>query len=223
MLPQRAAQSLIDARIWLLDAAAEIGVDIRTLAAANVGEILNRKPHGHPPEAIAGVLAQMIEAGEIAVLRDFRRTAQPRAVSEAQIADLLFEPREGGRPSWYRLTERGGAEWEAWAKPQWSRYSSGGSRNNKSAILAATASVAEELLGLEEYLEHQRTIVPGSIRRRTFRNWRATYWKTLPEGHLIAFRTRPQPRSEWSPMPHREWARWVDLRRFYLKPADCGF
>jgi len=38
---------MIDVRIWLLDAAVELGVDIRTLAAPNMGEVLNRKPHGH--------------------------------------------------------------------------------------------------------------------------------------------------------------------------------
>ena len=214
---------MIDARLWLLDAAVELGLDIRTLAASNVGEIHNRTPHGHPPEAIASVLARMSADGEILFHRGFPRNAPAETLDEAQIRGLLAEPRETGRPCWYRLTERGGAEWEQWAKPQWSRYNVSCGRRNISAIGAATASVAEELLGLEDYLEHQRVIVPGSIRRRTFRDWRATYWKTLPEGHLIAYRTRPRPRSEWSPMPHREWARWVDLRKFYLRPADCGF
>ena len=222
MLPRRAAISLIDLRIWLLDAAVNIGIDLRTLIAATMGEVLNRKAHGHAPEAIARVLAQMCAAGEILFHRDMRRTALALSFTEPELFELLHEPRDAGQ-SWYRLTERGGAAWEAWAKPQWSRYNSGGSRDNLRAILAATASVAEELLGLEEFLEHQRAIVPGSIRRRTFRNWQATYWKTLQQGHLIAFRTRPVPRSNWAPMPHRDWARWVDLRQFYLKPADCGF
>lgn len=212
---------MIDPRIWLLDAAVEHGVDLRTLAVPNAGEILNRKPHGHSPEEIAHILVQMVEDGELLLEGDSGRLEE--TFTAAQLLDLMAEPRTAHHRSWYRLTERGGAHWEAWARPQWSRYNIGCSRENIGAIGAATASVAEELLGIEEYLNHQHVIVPGSIRRRTFRNWRATYWKTLPEGHLIAFRTRPQPRSEWSPMPHREWARWVDLRRFYLRPADCGF
>jgi hypothetical protein len=214
---------LIDARIWLLDAAVELGVDLRTLAADNIREVLNRKPHGHPPEALALILAQMCADGEIILDGDLNWEARKRPFSDTEIIDLMQEWRTPHRRSWYRLTERGGAAWEAWAKPQWSRYNTSCSRENIGAIGAATACVAEELLRLEEYLEHQRVIVAGSIRRRSFHNWRATYWKTLPEGHLIAFRTRPQRRSEWSPMPHREWARWVDLRKFYLKPADCGF
>ena len=212
---------MIDPRIWLLDAAVEHGIDIRTLTAPNAGEILNRKPHGHSPEEIALILARMVDDGEILLEGDFGRLGE--TFTPAQVLELMAEPRTPHRRLWYRLTERGGAEWETWARPQWSRYNSSCSRENISAIGAATASVAEELFGIEEYLNHQHLIVPGSIRRRTFRNWRATYWKTLSEGHLIAFRTRPQSRSEWSPMPHREWARWVDLRRFYLRPADCGF
>jgi hypothetical protein len=214
---------LIDARIWLLDAAVELGVDIRTLAAPNMAEVLNRKPHGHSLPATASILARMVKQGEITIHREFSRTAPAVAASEAHIMEMLAEPREPRRPSFYRLTERGGAEWEAWAKPQWSRFNMSCGRNRRTAIGAATAAVAEDLLGLHEYLHHDEAIVECSIRRRTFRNWRATYWKTLPEGHLIAFCIRPQPRSEWSPMPHREWARWVGLRNFYLKPADCGF
>jgi len=214
---------LIDARIWLLDAAVEHGVDVRTLAAPNMGEALNRKPHGHSLSEIARVLAQMVVEGEITIHRDFGRTPPAITACEGQIVEMLSEPRETKRPSFYCLTERGGAEWEAWAKPQWSRYNTNCVRNRRTAISAATAVVAEELLGLHEYLYHDEVIVERSIRRRSFRMWRATYWKMLPEVHLIAFRTRPQPRSEWSPMPHREWARWVDLRKFYLKPAACGF
>jgi len=209
--------------MWLLDAAVLHGVDLRTLAAPNAGEILNRTPHGQTAGELAGVIGRMIRAGEITVHREFGRDPPPVDPADPQLLAMLLEGRETRRPSFYRLTARGSAEWEAWAKPQWSRFSTGGSRNNKAAILAASASVAEELLGLHEYLHHEEAIVEGSIRRRASRNWRATYWKTLAEGHLIGFRTRPRPKSEWSPMPHREWARWVDLRKFYLKPADCGF
>ena len=83
--------------------------------------------------------------------------------------------------------------------------------------------MAEERLEIEEYRHEDREIIRTSIRRRIFPNWRATYWKTLPEGHLIAFRSKPLPRPQWAPMSHRNWARWVDAEKFYLKPADCGF
>ncbi|HYI46965.1 MAG TPA: hypothetical protein VEX35_00720 [Allosphingosinicella sp.] len=223
MLPRWAALSLIDARIWPLDAAVEHGVDIRTLAAPDMGEVLNRRPHGHSSLAIARILAQMVEEGEITVHREFGPAAPAVALCEGQIGEMLSESRDTKRPSFYRLTEHGGAEWEVWAKPQWSRYSTSCGRKRRTAIGAATAAVAEELLGLHEYLHHDEVIVERSIRRRTFHRWHATYWKTLPEGHLIGFRTHSRLRSEWSPMPHREWARWVDLRKFYLKRAGCGF
>jgi len=214
---------LIDARIWLLDAAVELGVNIRVLAAPNVGEVLNREPHGHSPAEIAHILARMVEEGEITVHREFGQGAPAAPPCEGEIVEMLFEAREIRRPSFYRLTGRGGAAWEAWAKPQWSRYNSSCERDRRVAIVAATVAVAEELLELHEFVRHDEAIVEASIRRRTLRNWRATYWKTLPEGYLVAFRTRSHSKSERRPSPYREWARWVDLRRFYLKPADCGF
>lgn len=172
VLPLRAALSLIDARIWLLDAAVEQGIDIRALAASNMCEVLNREPHGHSPTAVALVLARMVEEGDITLHRDSSPITPAVAASQTQIVETLSEPRKTRRPSFYRLTERGGAEWEEWAKPQWSRYNTSCGRSGRTAIAAATASVAEELLELHEYLCHDEVIVERSIRRRTFRNWR---------------------------------------------------
>ena len=220
MLPRRAAHSLIDARLWLLDTAAEDSVPVDWLTAPNLGEALNRKPHGHSPQSLARTMAQMVRDGEI-VLSRFRLDAPPQwgPMAEADVRSIVIKRRNYS----YRLTERGGAEWEAWARPQWSRYNRNCSRDNFNVIGAATARVAEQLLELEEYLHDDRAIVSNSIRRKVYRNWRATYWKILPEGHVIAFRSRPVDRGEWAPMSYRAWARWVDARKFYLKPADCGF
>jgi hypothetical protein len=217
---------VIDIRHWLLDAAVEFAIPVRILGALNVGEILNRKPHGLAKADLALCLEELIERGEIELCRHLKRR-QPEVsthLTNEEISRLLGEDRWAMSAPWsYRLTPLGGAEWEEWAKPQWSRYSRTCSWDNFGEIGAATKSVAHELFELEESILRECAIVPGSIRRRIFRNWQATYWKTLPEGHLIAFRTRPLKKEEGIPASNAKQSRWIELDKFYLRPADCGF
>jgi hypothetical protein len=221
---QRAASILIDIRHWLLDAAVELAIPLRILGAPNVGEILNRKTHGLSTSDLAMHLDELIERSEIEIFT-YCNGQQVRArPCNDEIVRLLSEDRwEKSVPWFYRLTPLGGAEWEGWAKPQWSRYNATCSWDNFNEIGAATESVAEELLELEEHVLRECAIIQESIRRRVFRNWQATYWKTLPEGHLIACRTKPLTEGNRAVTPDDRWARWVELGQFYLRPADCGF
>jgi hypothetical protein len=169
-------------------------------------------------------LADVVGRGEIEIFQRVNGQEMRARLGNEEIIRLLAEGRWAKSEPWcYRLTQRGGAAWEDWAKPQWSRYNTACNRDNLHTIGAATETVARQLLELEEFVLRECAIIQRSIRRRVFRNWRATYWKTLPEGHLIAFRTRPLPEEEWRPIPDAKWSRWVDLRQFYLHPTDCGF
>jgi hypothetical protein len=100
---------VIDVHYWLLDAAVEHGVHLPTLVAPRVGEILNRKPHGLPPDEIAAILALMLDDGDITLDGDLALPREANGFTGTQILDLMSNP---GR-CWYQLTERGGAEWEA--------------------------------------------------------------------------------------------------------------
>lgn len=215
-----------DIRHWLLDAAAELAIPLRVLGAPNAGEMLNRKPPGLDRTDLALRLEELIARGEIEFCRciEQRKYEVCPPIRTLEIVRLLTEERWQNSELWfYRLTQSGGAAWERWAKPQWSRYVTTCRWDNFIEIGAASESVANELLELEDDLLWESAIVQGSVRRKAFRRWQATYWKTLPEGYLVAFRTRPLPEQERTARSEAKWTRSIELRKFYLRPADCGF
>lgn len=215
---------MIDIRHWLLDAAVELTIPLRIVGAPNAGEILNRKGPGLNRSDLAICLEELMLRGEIETLMHANGETVHRRLCNAEIREALAEDRWSRSESWsYGLTARGGAEWERWARPQWSRYNRTCSWKNFQMIGAATEGVARQLLELEEYILCDCAIIQESIRRRAFRNWRATYWKTLPDGHLIAFRTRPLPEEQRIAAPDAKWAQWLELDEFYSRPPDCGF
>jgi hypothetical protein len=105
--------------------------------------------------------------------------------------DAYHDPR--GTPVYYGLTAAGGAAWEEVARPDWDRYidSSFGIDPDEGEVICADPARAEGFV-FSPYQEHPP--LADSLRRDRLEPWPATYWKTLPSGHRIAFRydsTRP--------------------------------
>jgi hypothetical protein len=217
---------MIEGRYWLLDAAVESGVPLGVLDAPNLEEAWNRGHHRCTAEEIARSIATMVDRGELLIRtsRPGRSRPEGEALSEDLILERIGKPGLGQGSSWYELTELGGACWEAWARPDWSRYNNNCmslpeySKAQFSALLAATEPLAQELFELESCLKDDCDIIAGSVRRKALRPWRATYWKTLPEGYLIAFRSIARPDRPLRPTPRKAWDRWCELRRWYDRP-----
>lgn len=217
---------MISGRYWLLDCAAESAVPLGLLDSPRLEEALNRVHHRCTAEEIARSIAAMIERGELRIRS--RRPGEPRPESERWSEDRILERIRGARPgrgsSCYELTGRGGALWEEWARPDWTRYNRSciAIRDRPdvhfSAHLAAVEAIAQELFELEPWLRDGRRIVAGSVRRKKLRDWRATYWKTLPEGHAVAFRSIERSGRSRRPTPRWAWDRWCALRRWYERP-----
>lgn len=223
---QGAAFHVTKGHHWLLDAALEFPVPLAVLGAANFEEALNRPHHGCAIEEIAHSISILANRGEVRIRtgRADRSGSKAQSLSEEHILDRIKRPPLGDELSWYELTARGGAAWEGWARPDWGRYNDNCERiveNSAScftALLAANESIAEELLELERQLNQERIVIDDSIKRRVLRQWRATYWKTLPQGHLIAFRTSPRADRLSRARPQSAWNRWCALRRWYERP-----
>ena len=217
---------MISARNWLLDSAAESGVPLGLLDSPDLEEALNRVHHGCTAEEMAHSIAAMIELGELRIRSGNPGESRPRSEpwSERRILERIRGPRLGRGSGWYELTERGGARWEEWARPDWTRYNRicVAIRDRPgvhfSALLAAAEAIAEGLFELEPYIQDGRRIVAGSVRRKLLRDWRATYWKTLPEGHVVAFRAIERSGPSRRAIPRWAWDRWCALRRWYERP-----
>jgi DNA-binding PadR family transcriptional regulator len=218
---------MISGRYWLLDSAAETGVPLGFLDSPNLEEALNRPHHGCTTEEIAHSIAAMIEQGELRIRSRRPSGSRPEweFLSEDRILERIGEPRHNRGASWYELTERGGAMWEEWARPDWTRYNTSciAIRDRPSvhfsALLAAVEATAQALFELEPYLQDGREIVASSVRRKVLRDWRATYWKSLPEGHVVAFRSTERSGRSRRATPQWAWDRWCALRHWYERPV----
>jgi hypothetical protein len=111
----------------------------------------------------------------------------------------------------YVLTTQGGRRWEEVSKPDWSRYTFiGGSE--MMFINAGDRRIAEEYLELYPHLTGDIIIVADSVEWEVMQPWRATYWKTIPVGYRIRFRTTSK---KLEPSPDWVHERWSALSKWY--------
>src|SRR5262249_11236739 len=127
--------------------------------------------------------------------------------------------RDDPRCVYYGLTAEGGRQWEAFAAPDWERFISwmnGTSRSGRFPLGTLMSPTSWRIEGLLEGAHHYGiTVEPGSVRRRTLRPWRPTYWKELPAAHLIAYRYR-EVEYDFTQIPHglitlneNRWYHWM--------------
>jgi hypothetical protein len=180
---------------------------------------MNRPGHGLSVDEIAHSLAEMVRAGELTVSGRHELKSDRAVRDERRVYELISKPIHEYQPCWYRLTRRGGASWEQWARPDWSRYNTSSGHIRGIALKAATKANVEELFELERHLHRHREILLETHVTKVLRPWRATYWKCLPEGHLIAFAFTPAPCPGLYPTPQWAWARWCALNRWYEPPS----
>lgn len=198
------------AEYWILDsvAAAEFPLDALADEGRTVNT-LNRRWHGLARGELLDALCGLFEGGRLAARR---RGGAPFRPTRAEVSEALdFTPgrgREGdsAREAYYFLTPEGGALWESVARPDWSLYVYQWSDEAEAEIYARTRRAAEQSLALEPY--RGRRVAPGTEVWERLKPWRATYWKTLDEGHRVRYRHAPEPGDEHTPPPPhlREWA-----------------
>ncbi|RKU19973.1 hypothetical protein C6503_06820 [Candidatus Poribacteria bacterium] len=188
---------------WLLETVVEHEWDISSLIDDSELELhLNKKGHGLTRDALVETLYRLLSSGLI-----YAETRLPFSdevidfISTAEQIELALDESKarGGVPedkqkiTYYGLTQEGGAQWEAFAAPNWQRYIIAGF-----GFLDDTEDIIWEMIcadkdWLEKYFESQRyynpeTIVLESVARDYIAPWEATYWKQLEGAHRIRFR-----------------------------------
>ncbi|AFE06859.1 hypothetical protein COCOR_06311 [Corallococcus coralloides DSM 2259] len=173
---------------WLLDAVVELSENLAVLRSPDLELITNRRTHGLEARELAPMLASLCEAGLIWV-KHLETDALARTLPEIESA-LAVSSCTPGRYSgfWYGLTPEGGAVWESLARPDWSRYSTGWSDGEEHFIEAGARELAEEEFARASS-RPSRVLVPGSAVWTVMRPWSATYWKTMPVGFQVRYRS----------------------------------
>ena len=208
-------------KIWLLEAAVEGEVPLRYLSGS--AGLLSHAAHGADQRQLASTLTAMHAAGEIEWLST--GSGGPGApVRPVEAGEGLRAMAAAGLA--YALTPEGGAAWEAIARPDWSRFVShawqkpqGDERNawveggNRQWVTSMVEWLAED--GWEVRDEEWQDRVP----------YRALYWKVLPRGFRVAYRSPSRRAPEHAQSLEARLKRhdkFAELKAWYTPAAEGG-
>ena len=198
-----------EAEFWLLDVVVTARVHLDWLLCDDLDEALNRPGHGLDPDALLDMVDRLFRGGFIDAAGP-RRGGEPGDLGLSLHRSEIEAALHGYGPGLsYGMTSRGGARWEAVAKPDWSRFL------DESAGLDPD-EVEVSGLDRDRVASHLRrhtlfAVVPGSERWETLIPWQATYWKTVPRGYRV---TVGWPREAPTKAPdgdgYKRWIQWYN-------------
>jgi hypothetical protein len=182
------------AEYWLLETVVDSPCPLTFLDAGGyekpegIEEMFNKPGHGLNHDELIEVLVQLAGHGSIEGYRGEQPIALDRQTIISAVAEL--PPRHNPSCVYYKLTQEGGAAWEAFAAPDWSRLVKEELDDDvRSGTLTGMVSWR-----LEKYLRYldmlQCELDLQSIEVEEIGPWEATYWKILPHGHRAQFHWR---------------------------------
>ena len=110
-------------------------------------------------------------------------------------------PVEERKVTYYGLTQEGGAQWEAFAAPDWQKYIDAGFQLSDDSEYIMWEMICADKARLERYFESMcfydpDEVVLESVERDYIAPWDATYWKQLDGAHRIRFREPDESEKE---------------------------
>jgi hypothetical protein len=196
---------LTRAEYWLLETVVEMPVPVCFLNPERYHEcnglelMFNKPGHGLGLSQLTDTLSRLFRSGFIeAFTYDYGGGTPGFALSVNELRAALQEagpihiteagPAFAPSCTYYRLTSRGGALWEAFAVPDWGRYVKE-EIEEESQRVTLTSKTAWRILSVLENIESVLyEIDAGFGYSEVLGPWKATYWKTLPYGYRTRLR-----------------------------------
>lgn len=200
---------------WLLETVVCAGIPLCWLAGGNLEEVLNKQSHGLDRKHLKVALNNLFTLGLIVAHRSNEEGIRYTPTME-QIEAILDEP-QFPDCTYYSLTSHGGAQWEAFAAPNWNRYIDAfysipeDQEAERGELVCADKELAERYLqGIHHSGIH---IDPTTVTWEQLKPWQATYWKELPLGYRARFTCRSGDMLGWDSMPLSYY--WIYKNRWY--------
>ena len=205
---------------WILDTAVECRVPVADLMDDDIEVTLNKKGHGLTRIALLETLHHLIASGLISAENEVDGVISTHQHIERVLNEPIRRiPRVGERKrTYYGLTPEGGAQWEAFAAPDWQKYIYTCLRlpddPDHSDQIIGEAMCADKAM-LERYFKSKCFYDPKDVSLATVEwdyiaPWDVTYWKQLEGAHRVRFHpldeTEVQAAQRY-PLPKPEWYR----------------
>lgn len=196
---------------WLLAAVAELALPICWLDWTDLEEALNKTGHGMSRSLLIETMRKFFKKGFIIANR-FGNWDEYFELLPEQIETALNE-KQDKKEHYYRLTEKGGMYWEAFARPNWDFYISAGYELPDDNDIWVGELICANKNHLETYIQslryHEYDIVEDTIQWDALNPWNATYWKELPIGHRIRFKCSEKEEDKTLDIPRLDQL-WYD-------------
>ena len=210
---------------WLLETVVEYEWTICGLMGSDLELHLNKKGHGLTRALLLENLYRLLSSGLIYAKNEVDGFISTYEQIEAALNEPPGQIVLAGQKKYtsYGLTREGGAQWEAFAAPDWEKY----------VEMAETFSDEDEfedeiwevICADKDWLErvyqsicfhHQIEVSLESIEWDYIAPWDVTYWKQLEGAHRLRFQARDKFEAEnIKPSPrlspeyfHRTWYAW---------------
>ena len=210
---------------WLLETVVERELEVCALLESDLESFLGKRGHGLTRAALVETLYRLLSIGLI-----YAKNEETGFIStKEQIELALDEPKSWvGVPvnerkvTYYGLTQEGGAQWEAFAAPDWQKYIEASCHFSDGYEYGMWELICTDKAWLERYFESQcfynpEEVVLDSVERDYIAPWDATYWKQLKGAYRIRFREPDEREKEnFEPTPSfpdmgyfdRLWCAW---------------
>ena len=206
---------------WLLEIVVEHEWNISGLINNELELHLNKKGHGLTRASLLESLYRLLSSGLIYAKNEVDGFISTYEQIECALNEppMRIVPAGEEKHTSYGLTPEGGAQWEAFAAPDWEKYVEGGEtfsdedeyENEIWELMCADKD------WLERYFEsicfHQQLEVSlESIEWDYISPWEVTYWKQLEGAHILRFQDQDKSEVEdyeRSLSPNPEWYRSV--------------
>ena len=206
---------------WLLEIVVEHEWNISGLINNELELHLNKKGHGLTRASLLESLYRLLSSGLIYAKNEVDGFISTYEQIECALNEppMRIVPAGVEKHTSYGLTPEGGAQWEAFAAPDWEKYVEGGETFSdedeyENEIWELMCADKE---WLERYFEsicfHQQLEVSlESIEWDYISPWEVTYWKQLEGAHILRFQDQDKSEVEdyeRSLSPNPEWYRSV--------------
>ncbi|MCY3739872.1 MAG: hypothetical protein OXH00_02510 [Candidatus Poribacteria bacterium] len=204
---------------FLLEIAVEHEWSISGLIDSELELHLNKKGHGLTRASLLESLYRLLSSGLIYAKNEvdgFILTYEQIECALNEPPMRVFSAGEKKHTS-YGLTPEGGAQWEAFAAPDWEKYVEGGETfsDEDEDEYGIWELICADKEWLERYVEsicfHQRLEVSlESVEWDYVAPWEVTYWKQLEGAHILRFQAQDKSEAEdyqGSPPASPEWHR----------------
>ena len=181
---------------WLLETVVEHELEIFALVDDDLELHLNKKGHELTRTSLVETLYRLLSSGLI-----YAKNEEIGFISTAEQIELTLDepkrwigiPVDERKVTYYGLTQEGGAQWEAFAAPDWQKYitASFGCLEDHEDRMGEMICADKDWL--EKYFESHcfyepEDVILESVVRDYIAPWYATYWKQLEGAHRIRFR-----------------------------------